>query len=376
MKTTTAKLLFSLVSCLAAINCASNSGANTESGIMQIKEQGSFSAGGTVLNTPGNYASRNFNNWQPYPEGQTLHGDHASVFYQIPLNPRELSLVFLHGAGQSARSWQTTPDGRDGFQNIFLKRGFATYLIDQPRRGQAGRSTTPLQITPVADEQMWFEIWRMGHWQGHSPGYAEGVQFPQDAGSLEQFFRWMTPNTGAFDPVLVSQATAQVFDRSGKGILVTHSQGGHPGWLAATVTDKIAAVVSYEPGNYLFPEEEVPETLPSKTGALRGVGVPTEEFIKLTKIPIIIYFGDYIPEADNISDDLGAENWRVRLELGRQFVNTVNRHGGDATLVELPKIGIYGNTHFLFAELNNVELAGHLSKWLNAKSLDKFLGAK
>ena len=68
---------------------------------------------------------------------------------------------------------------------------------------------------------------------------------------------------------------------------------------------------------------------------------------------------------------LGAENWRVRLELGRRFVETVNKHGGAATLVELPKIGVHGNTHFLFAELNNVELANHLSEWLNEKGLDK-----
>ena len=361
-----AVVFLSLILIVSVIACK-----KVSSDLIIIREQGSFSAGGVFIENEGTYVSQNFNNWQPYPEGQTYHGDHASVFYQIPENARDLAMVFLHGAGQSARSWQTTPDGRDGFQNIFLKRKFATYLIDQPRRGQAGRSTVSLQIIPVADEQMWFEIWRIGHWQGNSPRYSEGVQFPQDRRSLEQFFRWMTPNTGAFDPALVADAVAQVFETSGNGILVTHSQGGHPGWLAAVKTNKISAVVSYEPGNYLFPGGEIPETLPSRTGALRGVGVPMEEFMKLTNIPIIIYFGDYIPEANELSDDLGAENWRVRLELGRQFVNTVNRYGGDATMVELPKIGIYGNTHFLFAELNNVELADHLSKWLNEKRLDK-----
>ncbi|TBL69119.1 alpha/beta fold hydrolase [Paenibacillus thalictri] len=344
--------------------------ANAQSGknaILTIEKQGSFSVGGTVIEVPGTYESQNFDNWKPYPEGQTYHGDHASVFYQIPQNARDLSMVFLHGAGQSARTWQTTPDGRDGFQNIFLKRGFGTYLIDQPRRGQAGRSTVEAQITPVADEQMWFEVWRMGHW----PKYSENVQFPQDEASLEQFFQWMTPNTGNFDANLVAGATAKVFDKSGAGILVTHSQGGLPGWMAATQTDKIAAVAAYEPGNYLFPENEVPEALPSRTGALQGIGVPMDEFKKLTGIPIVIYFGDYIPEVNEVSDDLGAENWRVRQELGRKFVETVNKYGGDATLVELPKIGVHGNTHFLFAELNNVELANLLSDWMKEKGLDK-----
>ena len=76
--------------------------------------------------------------------GQTLHGDHAYVFYQVPVNARKLPLVFWHGHGQSAKTWETTPDGREGFQNIFLRRRFPVYLIDQPRRGRAARSTQPV----------------------------------------------------------------------------------------------------------------------------------------------------------------------------------------------------------------------------------------
>ena len=51
--------------------------------------------------------------------------------------------------------------------------------------------------------------------------------------------------------------------------------------------------------------------------------------------------------------------------MARKFVETVNRHGGNATLVELPKIGIYGNTHFLMQDLNNDELAELLDEWLS-----------
>ena len=104
-----------------AFNGFKGESATVASDSIIIREQGSFSAGGVVIEVEGEYVSQNFNSWQPYPEGQTYHGDHASVFYQIPENPRELAMVFLHGAGQSARSWQTTPDGRDGFQNIFDK---------------------------------------------------------------------------------------------------------------------------------------------------------------------------------------------------------------------------------------------------------------
>ena len=73
--------------------------------------------------------------------GHKYHGDHAYVFYQKPVDARKYPLVFAHGVGQFSKTWETTPDGREGFQNIFLRKGFSTYLVDQPRRGNAGRST-------------------------------------------------------------------------------------------------------------------------------------------------------------------------------------------------------------------------------------------
>src|SRR5699024_15372 len=94
-------------------------------------------------------------------EGQSLHGDHAFVFYQVPTNPRTLPLVFWHGYSQSMKTWQTTPDGREGFQSMFLRRGYPVYLIDQPRRGLAGRSTEPTTISAAADDQLWFGIFRL-----------------------------------------------------------------------------------------------------------------------------------------------------------------------------------------------------------------------
>ncbi len=337
---------------------------NDPNKLLILQSQGSFTVGGTVIQNPSNYDATKFDNWKPYPEGQTYHGDHAYVFYQIPDNARPLPLVFLHGAGSSSKVWETTPDGREGFQNIFLRRKFSTYLVDQPRRGKAGRSTVAASLEPIADEQMWYEIFRIGVW----PNFNKGVQFPQDAESLNQFFRQGTPNTGPFDTEVITKSMVELFEKTGPGILITHSQGGLPGWLTGIKSDKVKAIVAYEPGTYPFPKGELPEPISGLTGVLKGVEVPMDDFMKLTRIPIVMYFGDYIP--DEVTNDLGGENWRTRLALGRLFVETINRHGGDATLVELPKIGIYGNTHFLMSDLNNIEIADLLSKWLKEKGLD------
>jgi len=329
-----------------------------------IDRQGSFAVGGTTITEPGTFDLNN----ALKPQGQTFHGDHAYAFCQIPVKARKYPLVFLHGAGQSKKTWETTPDGREGFQHIFLRRGFGVYLIDQPRRGDAGRSTVAASITPTPDEQFWFTQFRIGNY----PDYFPDVQFPKDTASLEQFFRQMTPNTGGFDADVISDAVSALFDKVGNGILVTHSQGGGPGWFTAIKNDRVKAVVAYEPySSFLFPEGELPEPIKSSGlfGELNGQEVPLSEFLRLTKIPIVIYYGDNI--AKEPTDVWNKDHWRSGLEMARIWAATINKHGGDATVIHLPEIGVNGNTHFPFSDLNNLEIADLLSKWLTEKGLDK-----
>jgi hypothetical protein len=63
---------------------------------------------------------------------------------------------------------------------------------------------------------------------------------------------------------------------------------------------------------------------------------PMTDFMKLTKIPIIIFYGDFIPEKP--SDNPGQDGWRARLEVARKWRDTVNRPGGDVTVVHLPEV--------------------------------------
>jgi hypothetical protein len=327
---------------------------------LMIKEQGSFAAGGSVITAPGI-----FDPFNPTPAGQTLHGDHAYVFYQIPVKARKYPLVMWHGIGQFSKTWETTPDGREGFQNIFLRRRFGVYLIDQPRRGDAGRSTVTATIAPTPDEQQWFGTFRIGIW----PDFFEGVQFSRDSATLGQYFRQMTPSIGPIDVKVNVEAVSAIFDKIGPAVLVTHSHSGGMGWLTAIKNQNVKAIVSYEPGSgFVFPEGDVPPPLPSSAGTLEAVAVPLADFMKLTKIPIVIYYGDNIPEKQIANP--GQDGWRVRLEMARLWRDAVNRHGGNVTLVFLPEIGIRGNTHFPFSDLNNLEIADLLSEFLKEKGLD------
>ena len=242
-----------------------------------------------------------------------------------------------------------------------LRKKYPTYVMDLPGRGRAGRTTAENHTKPVADEMFWFDIWRIGLW----PNYNEGVQFSKDKEYMAQFFREMTPDLSNHKQDIT--AINALVDKIGGNVLVTHSAAGYPGWVVAMQNSNVKGVAAFEPGGYVFPKGEAPEPMPSLTGTLSGVEVSDEEFKKLTEIPIVIYFGDYIPEEP--SKNLGDENWRVRLAMARKFVETVNKHGGNATLVELPKLGIKGNTHFLMQDLNNNVIADLFDKWLKENKL-------
>lgn len=326
-----------------------------------IQDQGSFTVGGSVITNPGT-----FDPIKRTPEGQTFHGDHAYVFYQIPVKPKKLPLILWHGIGQFSKTWETTPDGREGYQNIFLRKGFSVYLLDQPRRGNASRSLAAATISPTPDEQTWFGTFRVGVW----PEYFSGVQFSKGTETLNQYFRMMVPNIGPIDINLNVSAVSALATKIGPTILVTHSHAGGQGWLAAINNPNIRAIVSYEPGSgFVFPEGEVPQPIESAAGPLQAVGVSKEDFLKLTKLPIIIYYGDNIPA--NPDPNPGTDGWRARMAMAKKWRDAINAAGGDVTVVHLPEIGIKGNTHFPFSDLNNLEIASLMSAWLKEKRLDK-----
>lgn len=331
------------------------------SGPLVIERQLSFAAGGRMHTAPGSFDAR-----KPLaPDGQTYRGDHAYAFYQVPVHARRLPIVMWHGAGQFSKTWETTADGREGFQTIFLRRRFGVALVDQPRRGNAGRSMVGVTLQPTPDEQLWFNQFRVGLW----PNYFDGAQFERSPETLNQFFRAMTPNTGAFDLDVVSAGVSAVFDRIGPGILFTHSQGGGPGWLTAIKNAKVRAIVSFEPGSsFVFPQGELPAPIPSAFDTVQGEAVPLAQFMALTRIPILIVYGDFIP-AQPI--DLPAQDsWRARLHMALLWRDVVNRHGGDVTVLHLPQIGIHGNTHFPMSDLNNVQIADLVARFLADKKLD------
>lgn len=104
------RLINTIILLLLFFSCGIYAQKNVKKALT-IQEQGSFAIGGTITTDEN---------------GNQFHGDHGYVFYQKPIHPHKYPLVFLHGIYQSSKTWESTPDGREGFQNIFIRHNFST----------------------------------------------------------------------------------------------------------------------------------------------------------------------------------------------------------------------------------------------------------
>jgi len=291
--------------------------------------------------------------------------------------------IMWHGAGQFTKTWESTPDGRDGYEQIFARRGFSVYIIDQPRRGNAGRTTVGTTIpNAIPAESLIFSVFRLGSWTPPAaPVFFPNVQFPKDApGALDQYYLQQTPNTG---PETIDEATRELesrpvvdlFNKIGPSILLTHSNSGQYGWTTAILAPTLVkAIIAYEPAAFAFPSDAVPADMPTQIPFIAAITAPQlylpEQFNNLTQMPILIIYGDNI-DFSTPSSDFGVELWRVVTQRAAQFVRAVNARGGHAEVLYLPAIGLRGNTHFPFSDLNNIQVADQLSRYLHAHGLDR-----
>ena len=307
---------------------------------MIIEKQGAFAVGGRVA---GDATA-------------SLHCDHGVVEYQIPANPRAVNLLMWHSA--SAVAWQARWDGGEGFQSIFLKRGFPVYLWDGPRVGRANWGCGETTYEPgLGRDQQNFVAWRFGL---EYPNWFDGIQFPKD--DPEAFNQAMRARYQEFDIVenvhLQSDAAAALADKIGPTVALTNSAGGLRALMTAIKSDNIKGIVMYENVGYVFPEGERPaEFEPNGFGPIE---VPLEDFRKLTRIPLLAVWGDNVDKSANYS---------ARLEQAKRFVEVVKKYGGKAEILMLRDAGLTGNTHIPFADMNNVAVADLLSKFLEAEGL-------
>jgi hypothetical protein len=158
---------------------------------------------------------------------------------------------------------------------------------------------------------------------------------------------------------LQSVAAAKLLEKIGPSVALTNSAGGMRAILTALKTNNLAGIVMYENVGYVYPQGEGPG---GPVGGFGPIEVPLEEFKKLTKVPMQMIWGDNVDKAGNYAD---------RLKMSKLFAEKVNKYGGKAEVQMLTDVGLKGNTHIPFADMNNVAVADQLSKFLAKHNLDK-----
>ena len=280
----------------------------------------------------------------PYdPNGEFETGQMYANYAKLVKPKAKYPLMLWHGGGLSGNTWQSTPDGRPGWDQFFLRAGHDVYVSDAVERGRSGWSKFPEIYTsePIfrAKKESW-ELFRIG------PNYTSSTnktafadtQFPVEA--FDNFGKSSNPRWLTNDAV-TQQAYDAYVQKVCPCVLVAHSQGSSFAVTAALhAPDKIKALVLVEASSN-------PD--------------PTKVAIDSVKnIPILYLWGDHISD---------SPLWPRFQAVSRRYYDAMAKINKDADWVELPSLGIKGNGHMMMMDKNSDQIAGIVQDWLKRKGL-------
>ena len=315
-----------------------------------LKEQGSFFVGGRTIFTDALTGSTTGFLGTGINTGN-ITVDQMYVQYQIPEGAdSHVPVVMVHGCCLSSKSYETTPDGRMGWNEYFLRKHRAVYLPDQVSRARSGFDPTiyneiKLGKRPPSDmpeiRTATHEIAWLGFRFGPSMGKAfSDEQFPVEA--FEEFGKQVIPDlNGGLPAVNPTWTNLSGLAIKLKGaILMGHSESGFfPEQAALINPTNIKAVITIE----------------TVCPALNS-----QQIANLAKIPMLVVFGDHLGDVPS-----SPIKWQERFDTCQQFVQQVKAAGGDATMMHLPKYGQFGNSHMLMQDKNSNQVADLILKWID-----------
>jgi pimeloyl-ACP methyl ester carboxylesterase len=365
---------------VALSGCALLPDEKAESGrTLSIAEQGYFFVGGRYSKSADG----------PIMTGQMY------VQYQVPAKRTQpYPVVMWHGGGQTGTNFMGTPDGRTGWADYFLERGYTVYIVDQPGRARSGffseaygktrrpnatamseRFTAPARANAYPQAKL--------HTQWPGAGVAGDAVF-------DQFFSSQVEDIADLGVIerLNREAGIALLDKIGPSILLTHSQSGPFGWqLADARPSAVKGILAIEPNGPPFfdntttgapnwfkdgplarawgitrgpltyaPDTEDPKAL-AMTQQAKASGpnlvrcwlprTPARQLPNLQGIPILIVVSEasYHAPYDHCTSEF------------------LTQAGVTNEFVRLPDIRIHGNGHMMMLEKNNLEIAGFLVNW-------------
>jgi len=316
-----------------------------------LKAQGSFFVGGEKVKQtevelgslgPGGHITVN----QMYVRYMVPQGGHGRV-----------PVVMIHGATLTGKSWETTPDGRMGWDEYFVRKGHPVYVPDQVGRGRSGfnqaiYNNARAGSAPPASQPAWLRFSDEGVWPNFRFGPKPGAPFPDSqfpVAAVDELSKQAVPdmNSGLAQPNPTLKALADLAGQLKGAVLMGHSQSGSFPLEAALLNAAAAkALVLVEPGR-------CPDTY-------------TEQQIKsLATIPILVVFGDHRDTPTGLPT---LPTWQARFEACQAMITRIKSAGGKAEMLAPPDRGIRGNSHMIMQDKNSLQIADLVLQWIGANT--------
>lgn len=274
---------------------------------------------------------------------QTQIVEQAPVHYLIPTaeaRDGKTPVIMVPGMGLTSWLYLGTPDGREGWAQIFARGGHPVYVLDVPNQAVAGFGVGPFNAAQQGQAEaasqprfmLWSNemVWR--RWGiGPEPAVPfEDTQYPVE--QIEQLYASMTPvcmtGGGRSGDGAGAAALVELLEQVGPAALVLHSASGELGFAATrTRPDLVTAIVAVE-----------------VTGAPSDEGDIRDHF------------------ADKVFLGLFGDHFEVRPMDGRHeacetAARLIAENGGTAEVIRLTDLDIRGNTHLMMQDANNDEIA-------------------
>jgi len=332
-----------IVALVAACGCFTQGvAAATLGGPVTLSDMGSFYVGGR------NYVSDFADARADAGVKGTVRSSQMYVQFQIPQNSNGVPVIMVHGANHTGVTYETTPDGREGWGVYFSRKNHPVYIVDQAGRGRSGFDPSAInraRIDGAAKDLPAIAIaTRENAWMSYRLGPSYGVfwpdsRFPQQ--SLDQYFSQsaaMAESTlpGAGENTI--EGLKLLLEKVGPAVLLVHSQSGAYGLAVAKARpDLVRALVSIE-------GDCVPMDAKDVAGPFK-------------RVSMLSVWGDH-------SFGFPSRNGDDRRNGCDASIKAIAAAGGNARFLLLPEEGIKGNSHMMMLENNNLQIADLVIAWI------------
>ena len=337
-------LAAALLSGLLVLPAAAQSPPAATQAPLSLRGMGSFHIGGRIAEVSGKPVREIVR--QPGgppgkldPNGQYMVEQMYVQYFLAGERKGKLPLLMWHGGGLTGVTYESTPDGREGWLNMFLRKGWDVYNSDAVERGRSGFASPdvwPSEPTFLTYQDP-FERFRIGEGEGSwnadplKRKVIPGSQFPVEA--YENYMRQSVPRWLSTDDAIIA-AYVTLVDKICPCVVLTHSQGAAFGFKVAELRpDKVKAIIGVEP-------------------ATAGV-IARASALKNT--PALMVFGDYVDQ---------HPRWSAFKKIDLDYAAAVRAGGGSVDVINLPEHGVRGNSHMMMQDKNNDVIADIIQKWM------------